>query len=309
MKLCLEDAHQPETVFKPQWKPFSLRPKMQKLPAIIFSDLDGTLLDHHSYSFQPAQQALKQVKAEGIPLLLTTSKTLAETVEINQALDNQQPIIAENGGVLCFPEGYFDDPAIDKLDVMHGYHVMPLSTTYQEIIRIIAKVRSRHQLRVRGFNDMSVAEVMQETGLSHAQAANAKQRLAGEPFQWLDCQTTFETFKSEVYARDLRITRGGRFWHLMGQYSKGAAMGQMLQQFRRNGIETESVITLGDSDNDIEMLETSDIAVVIKRHDDSHIDCLGKQQTLFTEESGPTGWNSAILNILRAMECKRFSEE
>ena len=55
-------------------------------PALIFSDLDGTLLDHDSYTFGAAQCALRAVRERSIPLILATSKTLAETVRINEPI-------------------------------------------------------------------------------------------------------------------------------------------------------------------------------------------------------------------------------
>lgn len=42
---------------------------------ILFSDLDGTLLDHDTYDWSPAQPALKQLAALEVPLVLTSSKT------------------------------------------------------------------------------------------------------------------------------------------------------------------------------------------------------------------------------------------
>ena len=32
-------------------------------PLLIFTDLDGTLLDHHSYSFQGAEESLQRLRA------------------------------------------------------------------------------------------------------------------------------------------------------------------------------------------------------------------------------------------------------
>ena len=44
---------------------------------IVFTDLDGTLLDS-VYSFRKALPALKAVKEKNIPLILCSSKTRAE---------------------------------------------------------------------------------------------------------------------------------------------------------------------------------------------------------------------------------------
>ncbi|MGA0327631.1 MAG: hypothetical protein ACO3OK_11595, partial [Limisphaerales bacterium] len=43
---------------------------------VVVTDLDGSLLDHHTYSFEAALPALSVLKEEGIPLILNTSKRI-----------------------------------------------------------------------------------------------------------------------------------------------------------------------------------------------------------------------------------------
>ena len=43
--------------------------------AAIFSDLDGTLLDHDTYGYEPARPALALLGRKNIPLILCSSKT------------------------------------------------------------------------------------------------------------------------------------------------------------------------------------------------------------------------------------------
>ena len=67
-------------------------------PLLVFSDLDGTLLDHQSYSFQGAEKALQRLLHHSIPLILTSSKTRAELETLREKLGLHTPFIAENGG-------------------------------------------------------------------------------------------------------------------------------------------------------------------------------------------------------------------
>ena len=78
-----------------------------ELPLLVFTDLDGTLLDHDDYGFAPALPALERLRAAAVPLIPTTSKTLAETARLSRALGNGHPCIVENGSAICVPEGYF----------------------------------------------------------------------------------------------------------------------------------------------------------------------------------------------------------
>ncbi|MCG7852909.1 MAG: HAD hydrolase family protein, partial [Methanosarcinaceae archaeon] len=45
---------------------------------VVFTDLDGTLIDHDTYSYKAARPALAALKKQGIPLIFCTSKTRAE---------------------------------------------------------------------------------------------------------------------------------------------------------------------------------------------------------------------------------------
>jgi predicted mannosyl-3-phosphoglycerate phosphatase (HAD superfamily) len=50
------------------------------------------------------------------------------------------------------------------------------------------------------------------------------------------------------------------------------------------------------------MLEAADIAVIVMRHDGTHLDCHGVKRTLRTQQPGPTGWNTAVLEIIAGLK-------
>jgi hypothetical protein len=57
----------------------------KRLLPVVFSDLDGTLLDHETYSFDAARPGLDALKSRGIPLILASSKTRAEMQDLGTA--------------------------------------------------------------------------------------------------------------------------------------------------------------------------------------------------------------------------------
>jgi len=75
---------------------------------IIFTDLDGTLLDNSSYSFEAALPALQLIKEKNIPLIICSSKTRKEIEHYRKKLYNLHPFISENGGGIFIPKGYFN---------------------------------------------------------------------------------------------------------------------------------------------------------------------------------------------------------
>ena len=68
----------------------------------ISTDLDGTLLDHHDYSFQAALPAIKACEQQSIPIIFNTSKTEAEVDYLQKQMDIKGNMIIENGSALIF---------------------------------------------------------------------------------------------------------------------------------------------------------------------------------------------------------------
>lgn len=266
------------------------------VPLLVFTDLDGTLLDHDGYDYRPAQPALARLAALRVPLIPTTSKTLAEVSALQAELHNTHPCIVENGGALCLPPGYFDDATAGPLN--HGYQVEPLGPEYRELLAVLHGIRRDGGYRFTGFHDMSDAEVARDTGLPMDAAAKARQRLSSEPLRWEDDESALAEFAHRLDDAGLNLTRGGRYLHVMGRTDKARAIRRLCERYLDAGFDTFTTIALGDSPNDREMLAAADIAVVVRRKDGQCLDVEGRYQTITTDAAGPEGWNRAILQLL-----------
>lgn len=266
------------------------------VPLLVFTDLDGTLLDHDGYDYAPAHPALARLAALRVPLIPTTSKTLAEVSVLQAELGNHHPCIVENGGALCLPPGYFGDQADGP--VLDGYLVEPLVPGYGELLATLHEIRRAGGYRFTGFRDMSDDEVARDSGLSLTAAARARRRLCSEPLRWEDDEAALADFARRLDDAGLTLTQGGRYLHVMGRTSKGRALRRLCERYRDAGFNTFTTVALGDSPNDKEMLEAADIAVIVRREDGGCLDAEGRYQTITTNAAGPTGWNSAITQLL-----------
>jgi len=128
---------------------------------VIFTDLDGTLLDHETYSFSAAVPALEILNEKGIPLVFCSSKTRAEIEYWRDKLGNRHPFISENGGGIFIPLSYLaeDDvrAAVPKAKIVHEYHVLVLGTTYRVLRGALRDLRVSG-FDIKGFGDMSAPE-------------------------------------------------------------------------------------------------------------------------------------------------------
>ena len=152
---------------------------------IIFSDLDGTLLDHNSYSFEPALEALGKVKELGIPLVLCSSKTKPEMLVWQERLGICGPFIAENGGGIYFPERYEADVNRFTKDggfLEEGLIVIKNEAGREHLRTAFIRVRDELSVEMKSFSDMSVEELIKLTALSEDDALLAMKRSFTEPF-------------------------------------------------------------------------------------------------------------------------------
>lgn len=71
---------------------------------IIFSDLDGTLLDHNDYSIDAVVPVLNKLTQRSVDVIPTTSKTFSELQFIMPKLGLNTPFIIENGAAVFIPK-------------------------------------------------------------------------------------------------------------------------------------------------------------------------------------------------------------
>lgn len=264
------------------------------MKTIIFSDLDGTLLDGDTYAFDSALPALSVTREKGIPVVLVSSKTLSEMEAWRQRLRNGHPFVVENGGGIYIPQGYFpfDVPG----DASREYRVISMGRPYACIRKQFVKLRERLGTRVLGFGDMSVDEVAGLTGLKREDAALAKTRDFTEPFVFLE--GTDERFLQAMEGENLRWTQG-EFFHVMGNHHKGRAVDKLRDLYERHYQGSVFTIGIGDSLNDLPFLLAVDQPVLIRKKSGKYDDRVRIPRLMRTQEAGASGWNEAVLELLR----------
>lgn len=261
---------------------------------VVFTDLDGTLLDHRTYSHAPARPALAALKAAGVALVLTSSKTRAEMVPLWWELGLNAPIISENGGGVFIPVGHGLTLLADWRDAGSDWLGLALGLDIAQVRRCLASFAGR--FGARGFGEMTDAEVAELTGLAPAAAALARQREFNEPVLLPDPERQSAEFAAAAAAAGLTATRGGRFWHVQAGADKGRAVA-LVAGFYRQIDPNLMTAGLGDALNDAPMLANVNRPFLVARPDGSHAEIYlpGLTRTPFP---GPAGFNQAVLDLL-----------
>lgn len=262
---------------------------MPKPPLIVFTDLDGTLLDHHDYSWQAAAPALTRLRALGVPVIIASSKTAAEIAPLRQDIGFPDcPAIVENGAGLLPPGAHPDDTPDDYARLRAALDTLP------------APLRQAF----RGFGDMTDAEVAEITGLPAAAATLARRRAFSEPGLFDGDDRGLANFTRALTDAGISARRGGRFLTLSFGGTKADRMDEIAAQY-----DTPDTVALGDAPNDVEMLETATHGVIIANPSGQPLPPLsGEKDGRITrsEKPGPEGWNESLLKLLSS---KGLSQE
>jgi mannosyl-3-phosphoglycerate phosphatase len=265
---------------------------------VIFTDMDGTLLDHATYSFESALPALKLIRELDIPLIVCSSKTRKEIEWYQNKLGNTHPFISENGGGIFVPDGYF--ATLGRFDRLaeaagDGQVMIRLGAPYPDLRKAVEEL-SKEGFAITGFGDMTTEEVAAVTGLPREQAAMARERDFDEPFLFNRNENSARMLREAIRRKGFSFTQG-RFFHIMGSSDKGKAVGILAELFRRKFGEI-TTLALGDSLNDLPMLKYVDFPVLVKKPDGMHDPRIDIPRLVKAEGVGPVGWNLAIIEFL-----------
>ncbi|ESA36921.1 mannosyl-3-phosphoglycerate phosphatase family [Leptolyngbya sp. Heron Island J] len=271
---------------------------------IIFTDLDGTLLNGETYDYGVTVPIIQQLKALKIPVIPVTSKTRAEVSTLRQDVGLSDPFVTENGSGIFVEinhNPFNQSPGEQK----EGYYVVDLGCPYVQAragLRVIAN-ELHHSLL--GFGDMTITRLQKYTGLSAKDAQEAKAREFSEPFITPKAVTS-EQIVAAVEAVGFKVVVGDRFSHLIGpEAGKGNAVKRLVALYQSILSPGETIVTigLGNSPNDLAMLDHVDYPIVLPGSQGPHPQ-LGDRGWTIAPSPAPQGWVEAVIAI-----CQQFDVE
>lgn len=264
---------------------------------LVFTDLDGSLLDHHNYSYQSALPLLRRLEWLAIPVIPASSKTRTEIAHLRDELDNRHPFIVENGAAVFIPEGYFDQQPAGTVE-REGFWIREMSPPRRNWLNLLEHLDADYPDCFDYFHRAGVEGIMRMTNLPRERAREANEREYSEPVKWFGKETDKREFLARLADAGAVVLQGGRFMSVAGDCDKGRALIWLREAYETAHGKLYRDIAIGDSGNDCAMLEAAHSALVIRSTVHDFPSVQRSQRVYFSEGYGPDGWSEGVARWL-----------
>ncbi len=253
-------------------------------PWMVFSALDGTLLDAKTLSFEAARASLRRLMTAGIPLVPVTGKTFAEVRPLADVLGIDGPIVIESGGGIARRVG-------------SSWRMEACGAGTKALREAVPVIERRAGARLRLYSAMRLDEAAAASGLTGMDLRRSLQRNFDEPFVLES--GSLSAVEKAARSIGLRVRTGGRFHHLSGPARKAAAALRVRDEIAASSGAQPFVVALGYAPIDIEFLSLADIPIIMPRRNGAPDPLLVAMlpEARIAPAAGPEGWAKAIDEI------------
>ncbi|MDX2273018.1 MAG: Cof-type HAD-IIB family hydrolase [Cyanobacteriota bacterium] len=244
----------------------ALEPQRGSRPDIrlVMVDIDGTITGAANTVSPRVRQALRQAKQQGVYVGIATGRMYRSALRFHHEIAANMPICAYQGAMI-------KDPATDK---MYKHWSLNLEVAQQllaalDTYPLIAHIYVDDQLYVRDWNPLSLGYAERSQVPIHL-LSDLGSELTLEPTKVLamteDTDLILELLGSlrQQFPADLMyLTRSVPTFleATHPQVNKGNAVKYLAEEVL--GLRPEQVMTIGDSDNDVEMLAYAGLGVAM----------------------------------------------
>ena len=247
---------------------------------LIFTDLDGTLLNRDTFNFDSIKTFLNELKNKNIIIIPNSSKTEDEIIEFNNEANFKFPFISENGSII-HNLNFLSDEFPDKII---------LAKNVYEIQNIFDKnINQDLKSKCKVISSLTTSEQIQIFGLPENKLKNVFKRTCTIPIKFVGNNEEKLLLKNMLSEIGLDLKDGGRILNLGDRINKADAMKKIIIMLQQKFKSKPKTIAVGDNHNDLEMLKNSDIACLVKNNKFINKD-LQIKNLIISKQTAPEGW-------------------
>ena len=264
----------------------------QQKQIIIFTDLDGSLLDKDTFKFDQIEGYFKKLVSIGIKIIPNSSKTEAELLDFNKQHNLNLSFIAENGssihGLNLIHKRLPSKVLISKsIDQIYNIFEKNIPSELKKKITFILKLQKKNQEKI--------------FGLSSNKLILVKKRKHSIPIKFNGTETEKNRFTKIMNDVGLTLQTGGRIMNICDNTNKSKAMLKTLELIKEKIHEEIITIGVGDNQNDIEMLKKSDYPCLVK-NDNFRSSLINIDNLIKSSKPSPMGWADVIKTAIQKIK-------
>ena len=273
---------------------------------LIFTDLDGTLLDHENYSFGANKKTISTIINNKNEIIFNTSKTFSECKKLLKELKlSNMPFSTENGAVLYFPKIRFNK--------------IKNSSSFEKYWKVrTAKLSSKnwHQFllkKQKKFNFLIAQDLSPKILKKYTNLDNTSKMLNREASQiilWKDSLVNLKKFKNVLKSEKKGVLiQGSRFMQVSSVCNKRIAKKLISHayDYQFYGTYSKNTIALGDSKNDIDMLNSANYPCLIKNRSGYFLKLRSNKKNIIkSSKFAPDGWSQVLYKLNKTLDNKIF---
>ncbi len=268
---------------------------------ILLSDMDGTLLNSKKQINNADRTALKRFIAMVGRLTVATGRTIQSFEQYRSIIDLREPIIMYNGGAIY-------DYGENKILVSHSLPSQSRTMT-AEILRLMPEVGGE-VLTAEGTYVFSNTEYQQLHTRLCGVTPQFKDITEIPEGGWLkvlfalapdDIQNLELLVRQLGYEKEVDFVRSSEIF--LEMLPKGISKGTALKEYRHlEGMEDYTFISIGDFDNDIEMIKAADIGACPANAEES----VKKAADIVLDKTNDEGAVAELIDYIIEENCRQL---
>ena len=258
---------------------------------LIFTDLDGSLLDKKKFHFTKAKKYIRELISKDVLIIPNTSKTENEIKLFLKELNLKLPFISENGS------------EIHNINLIKKKFPkrITLARTKKIIYKIFEKNTDKTILDKCDFiYKMSKRNQTKVLGLKGKKLQASLKRKFTFPFIFRGSLAQKNSLLSNSNKLGISIQEGGRVMNLGDKVNKGLALRKVIKILKNNKKNNLSTIAVGDNANDLSMLKTSNYPCIISNKSIK----INNRNKIFTNRPAPMGWVTVVKKAIDKIEAR-----
>lgn len=277
-----------------------------KFMMAVFTDIDGTFISNDTFDPGKNFALAEELDRHNHFLVFNSSKTFHEIAFMQKKFKTKYPFICETGGGIYHPKrlGFeYDKKREDYFILSESIKIR----RFRDLVRELIKNNFSHDFEF--FDELNQFEKSKLTGLSGSDLAHASDRDFSILIKHSGNKTSFKKLNEALNLHNLNMIQGGRFCHVCSNNNKGKATNYFLKHIMRANEDMKIIsVAIGDSMNDLDMLNAVDYPCIVKS-DNNHnlLDKVKNKNVVCSSSNAPHGWVECVEIVFNRIKNQEYT--